>query len=150
MERQKELHQTFNPVFVPAPEVTTVSSGTSDDSDSMSVSRSSSEDSDEMPIPDPDDSGVVQVVTGNGFQVVDVPEEPGPAAWSVSGFGFEGESDEHQVRECTRVDDGSGQEDVGGGESRACPLGSIREQDGGKWIDQDRSSGNEAVRGVFS
>jgi hypothetical protein len=30
-----------------------------------------SEDSDSMQIPDPEDSGVVQVVTGHGFQVAD-------------------------------------------------------------------------------
>jgi hypothetical protein len=38
--------------------------------------RVSSEDLDgDMPIPDPDDSRVVQVVSGKGFQIVDCPSQ---------------------------------------------------------------------------
>jgi hypothetical protein len=31
-----------------------------------------------LPIPDPDDGGVVQVVSGNGFQIVDDPSQRAP------------------------------------------------------------------------
>jgi hypothetical protein len=57
-----------------------------DDSDSENTppSQRASEDSDSMPVPDQDDSGVVQVVSGNGFQIaneVSPIEEP---MWTVT------------------------------------------------------------------
>jgi hypothetical protein len=72
-EQQEQLFRRFQPSQ--ASEVVQVS---------RYIPRMSTDESDgDMPVPDLDDSGVVQGVSGNGFQIVD-PLEATEATWTVA------------------------------------------------------------------
>jgi hypothetical protein len=55
------------------------------DSDHSSPLLSSEGSDSYVPVPDPDDSGVVQAFSGNGFQIVDPPVD-NPPTWTVPSF----------------------------------------------------------------
>jgi hypothetical protein len=96
-DHQVELPRRFRPSLTPEiprravkqppqPEITLISSESEESA--IPSPRNSSDDSDvDMPIPDLDDSGVVQAVSGNGFQIVDqVPAET--PTWTAPQFDF--------------------------------------------------------------
>jgi hypothetical protein len=93
-QRQEELLQHFRPSLAsvilrrameqpPQPEIVLIQS----DSEPASPQVSSDDSDGDALVPDPDDSGIVQAVSGNGFQIVDPPVDDA-SSWTLPSFPF--------------------------------------------------------------